>query len=223
MLHGEWPSRDFVDLGAPLTYAISAAAQAVFGERQLTEALLMAAAFGLGAVLTLRAGVVLTGSVVLGVAAALIEVLVYPRTYSYPKIVLYAAAAVAFLWYVEPSVSCAHRVSCRARRVCGAGAARSRALHRHRVGRGRRAVAHPSDRYRGGTVCRASWPPRCSSSCCRISSTCRRWTASSRTCSAGGVHGARSAAAASDARRSPSRTTHGCWPPSGSRRSLRSR
>ena len=31
MLHGEWPSRDFVDLGAPLTYAISAAAQAVFG------------------------------------------------------------------------------------------------------------------------------------------------------------------------------------------------
>jgi len=66
MLHGEWPSRDFVDLGAPLTYAVSAAAQAVFGERQLTEALLMAAAFGLGAVLTLRAGVALTRSSKLG-------------------------------------------------------------------------------------------------------------------------------------------------------------
>jgi len=26
MLYGEWPSRDFVDLGAPLSYAISAAA-----------------------------------------------------------------------------------------------------------------------------------------------------------------------------------------------------
>jgi hypothetical protein len=99
MLHGEWPSRDFVDLGAPLTYAVSAAAQAIFGERQLTEALLMASAFGLGAVLTLRAGVALTGSVVLGVAAALIEVLVYPRTYSYPKIVLYATTAVALLRY----------------------------------------------------------------------------------------------------------------------------
>ena len=99
MLHGEWPSRDFVDLGAPLTYAISAAAQALFGERQLTEALLMACAFGLGAVLTLRAGMLLTGSVILGVAAAVIELLVYPRTYSYPKMVLYAAAAVAFLWY----------------------------------------------------------------------------------------------------------------------------
>jgi hypothetical protein len=99
MLHGEWPSRDFVDLGAPLTYVISAAAQAVFGQRQLTEAMLMAFAFGLGAVLTVRAGVAMTGSVILGVAAAVIEVLVYPRTYSYPKIVLYAAAAVALVWY----------------------------------------------------------------------------------------------------------------------------
>ena len=101
MLHGEWPSRDFVDLGAPLTYAISAAAQAIFGQRQLTEALLMALAFGLGAVLTIRAGVALTGSVLLAMAAALIEVLVYPRTYGYPKIVLYAMAAVVLLWYAS--------------------------------------------------------------------------------------------------------------------------
>jgi hypothetical protein len=99
MLHGEWPSRDFVDLGAPLTYAVSAAAQAIFGQRQLTEALLMAVAFGVGAVLTLRAGMVLTGSAILGVAAALIEVLVYPRTYGYPKIVIYATAALTLLWY----------------------------------------------------------------------------------------------------------------------------
>jgi hypothetical protein len=99
MLHGEWPSKDFVDLGAPLTYAISAAAQAMFGQRQLTEALLMAVAFGLGAVLTLRAGVALTGSIGLGLAATFIAFLVFPRTYSYPKIVLYAAASVALLWY----------------------------------------------------------------------------------------------------------------------------
>jgi hypothetical protein len=123
MLHGEWPSRDFVDLGAPLTYAVSAAAQAIFGQRQITEALLMAIAFGLGAVLTLRAGVALTGSVILGVAAALIEVLVYPRTYSYPKIVLYALAAVAFLWYTNrPS---------RTRIVCLAALVVLAALVRH--------------------------------------------------------------------------------------------
>ena len=106
MLHGEWPSRDFVDLGAPLTYAISAAAQAVFGQRQLTEALLMATAFGLGAVLTLRAGVMLTGSIVLGLAAALIEVLVYPRTYSYPKIVLVCGGGGGLALVREEAVSC---------------------------------------------------------------------------------------------------------------------
>ena len=123
MLHGEWPSRDFVDLGAPLTYAISAAAQAVFGPRQLTEALLMAAAFGLGAVLTLRAGVMLTGSIVLGLAAALVEVLVFPRSYGYPKIVIYSAAAVVFLWYASrPS---------RPRIVCLAGLVALAALIRH--------------------------------------------------------------------------------------------
>ena len=123
MLHGEWPSRDFVDLGAPLTYAISAAAQAVFGQRQLTEAVLMAAAFGLGAVLTLRAGVMLTGSLVFGLVASLIEVLVFPRTYGYPKIVLYSAAAVALVWY-------ARRPS-RLRIVCLAGLVAIAALVRH--------------------------------------------------------------------------------------------
>ena len=123
MLHGEWPSRDFVDLGAPLNYAISAAAQAIFGQRQLTEALLMAVAFGVGAVLTLRAGVMLTGSIVFGLAAALIEVLVFPRSYGYPKIVLYSAAAVALLWYVNrPS---------RGRVVCLAGLVAVAALVRH--------------------------------------------------------------------------------------------
>jgi hypothetical protein len=150
MLHGEWPSRDFVDLGAPLTYAASAAAQAVFGQRQLTEALLMAAAFGIGAVLTLRAGVALTGSVILGVAAALIELLVYPRTYSYPKMVLYAASAVAFLWYSRrPSLT----------RIVGlAAVAACAALVRHDHGLyiGIASVVAvalspmPSDGYRGG-------------------------------------------------------------------------
>jgi hypothetical protein len=151
MLHGEWPSRDFVDLGAPLTYAISAAAQAIFGQRQLTEALLMAFAFGLGAVLTLRAGVALTGSIMLGVAAALIELLVYPRTYSYPKMVLYAIAAVSFLWYSSrPS---------HGRLVCLAALVACAALVRHDHGLyiGIAAVVAvalsplPSDRRRGAT------------------------------------------------------------------------
>jgi hypothetical protein len=99
MLHGAWPSRDFVDLGAPLTYSMSAAAQALFGQSQLTEAVLMALAFGVGAAVTLRAGVALTGSIVPGLVAAVIEVLIFPRTYSYPKMVIYATAAAAMIWY----------------------------------------------------------------------------------------------------------------------------
>ena len=149
MLHGEWPSRDFVDLGAPLTYAVSAAAQAIFGQRQITEALLMAVAFGLGAVLTVRAGVALTGSLILGVVAALIEVLVYPRTYSYPKIVLYAMAAVAFLWYSSrPSRA---RIICLAALIVAAGLVR----HDHGLYIGIAALVAvamspiPGDRYRG--------------------------------------------------------------------------
>jgi hypothetical protein len=99
MLHGGWPSRDFVDPGLPLTFAVSAAAQALFGEAYLTEAVLMSLAFGVAGVITLRAGVVLTGSILLGLAAALIEVLVFPRSYSYPKMLVYATAALALVWY----------------------------------------------------------------------------------------------------------------------------
>jgi len=106
MLFGAWPSRDFVDLGAPLTYAASALMQRLFGEGQLTEAVFMALSFGVAAALTLRAGVSLTGSMVLGIVAALIEVIVLPRSYSYPKMIIYAAAALTMLWYAErPSLT----------------------------------------------------------------------------------------------------------------------
>jgi hypothetical protein len=105
MLFGAWPSRDFVDLGAPLTYAVSAAAQRLFGQSQLTEAVLMAVSFGLAAALTLRAGVSLTGSILFGAIAMCLEVIVLPRSYSYPKMIIYAAAALTMLWYAHrPSV-----------------------------------------------------------------------------------------------------------------------
>src|SRR5687767_15231368 len=65
MLFGEWPTRDFVDLGAPLTYALSAMPQGLFGQGLLTEAVLTAVLFAIAAVLTLRAVVLLTGSVAL--------------------------------------------------------------------------------------------------------------------------------------------------------------
>ncbi|HKE86921.1 MAG TPA: hypothetical protein VKB50_24360 [Vicinamibacterales bacterium] len=101
MLHGALPSRDFVDHGQPLMFVVSAAAQRIFGEGQLTEAVLMSLAFGLAAMLTLRAGVRLTGSILLALFPVVIEVLIFPRTYSYSKMVIYASAALALLWYAE--------------------------------------------------------------------------------------------------------------------------
>ena len=99
MLFGEWPSRDFVDLGAPLTYALSAAAQELFGRGLLTEAVLTAILFAIAAVLTLRVVLALTGSVALGLAAAAVEELMFPRSYSDTKILVYAAASLALVRY----------------------------------------------------------------------------------------------------------------------------
>jgi hypothetical protein len=101
ILEGEWPTRGFVDLGAPLSYAISAGAQALLGRGMLAEALLVAAMFGLAAVVTLRAGVALTGSVLLALGAVAVEVLILPRSYSDTKMLVYSLAALALVGYAR--------------------------------------------------------------------------------------------------------------------------
>ena len=106
MLYGEWPTLDFVDLGAPLTYSLSAGAQVVIGRGMLAEAVLVAAMFAAAAVITLRAGVVLTGSVLLALAAVAIEVLILPRSYSDTKMLVYALAVLALAGYTRrPSMA----------------------------------------------------------------------------------------------------------------------
>ena len=90
MLFGDWPTRDWIDPGLPLMFAASAFAQKVFGSTLFAEAMLVSIAFGLGAAFTAAAVRRLTGSIRLAVFAALVEVAVVPRTYSYPKIVAYA-------------------------------------------------------------------------------------------------------------------------------------
>src|SRR5688572_12210902 len=91
ILLGEWPTRDFIDPGLPLTYVVSAGAQWLLGRTLLAEGLLVACAFGLAAVLTAAAARELTGSRVLALGAAILEVAIVPRTYGYPKILAYAA------------------------------------------------------------------------------------------------------------------------------------
>jgi hypothetical protein len=101
MLFGEWPTRDWIDPGLPLMFAASALAQKVFGPTLFAEALLIAAAFGAAAACTAAGGWRLTGSMALALLAALIEVAVFPRTYSYPKILAYAVAFLAYGWYLH--------------------------------------------------------------------------------------------------------------------------
>jgi hypothetical protein len=99
MLFGEWPTRDFLDFGAPLAYATSAAAQLVLGRNLFAEAVLTAAAFALAATLTVVAARRLSGSVTVAIVAALVEVAIFPRGYAYPKVLLYAAAPLLIWWY----------------------------------------------------------------------------------------------------------------------------
>ncbi len=98
---GDLPVRDFVDPGMPLMYLTSAAAWIVAGGSPGTELLLVALGFAIGAACTVVVVHRLTGSVLVAIGAAALEVLMAPRTYSYPKVLLYALAACAIVALVE--------------------------------------------------------------------------------------------------------------------------
>lgn len=106
ILLGAWPTRDFVDPGQPLMFGLSALAERVLGSTLFAEGVLVALAFGAGAAFTVAAVARLTGSVLLGLLAAAFEVAIFPRTYGYPKILIYAAAIWLFGRYVaRPSAA----------------------------------------------------------------------------------------------------------------------
>ena len=97
LLFGEWPSRDFVDHGAPLHFALSAVAQAVLGRGALAETLLTLTALALGVAITFRLVVRASGSIGVGLFAVLFQMMLGLRLYNYPKILVYALA-IGALW-----------------------------------------------------------------------------------------------------------------------------
>lgn len=103
MLFGDRPVRDFLDPGWPLTYLLSAAAWRAAGDAMVVEWTITATAFALGASFTVVAAHRLSGSIVIAVLVALFEVLIYPRTYAYPKILAYAAFAAVITAGGAPS------------------------------------------------------------------------------------------------------------------------
>lgn len=96
MLFGEWPTRDFIDIGRPLQIVASAVAQRLLGHNLFAEALLVSAAFGIAAALTASIVFTLTGSLLVSFSAVVVEVAAFPRTYSYPKLLVTAGG----LWLI---------------------------------------------------------------------------------------------------------------------------
>jgi hypothetical protein len=92
MLLGEWPVRDFVDPGAPLQYVISAVARWLFGDVAAPELLVVALGVAGGAAATVVCGTWLARSVFVATGVALLQILASPRSYSYPKMLLYGIA-----------------------------------------------------------------------------------------------------------------------------------
>lgn len=97
MLLGDRPIRDFSDPGWPLTYLVTAAGWLVAGHAMATEWTITAAGFAIGAACTVAAGVRLSGSLAIAVLVTVLEILIFPRSYSYPKVLMYGAGAWAIV------------------------------------------------------------------------------------------------------------------------------
>jgi hypothetical protein len=87
---GDVPFRDFNDPGWFLTDYLSAAAQGLGGYNLRSEALLTIGMLSLGTALTFLLARWASGSVAAALVAVVLQVIVEPRHYNYPKIVLYA-------------------------------------------------------------------------------------------------------------------------------------
>jgi hypothetical protein len=99
ILFGELPVRDFVDHGAPLSYYVGAAVQLVGGRGTFSELVFCVTVLALAATGTYALTARSSGSVALALAAAAVHILLEPRFYNYPKIIVYVAAIPA-VWAV---------------------------------------------------------------------------------------------------------------------------
>jgi hypothetical protein len=100
ILLGEIPGRDFVEPGMLLQFLISAAGQAV-APGPATEGIVTGAMLAVAAAATCVGVSWLTGSVAAGTLAGIFQVLVHPRLYSFPKILVPAVLLVLTLRYAR--------------------------------------------------------------------------------------------------------------------------
>ena len=98
---GAWPIRDFTDEGLPLAYLVSAAAWSLIKSPFLSEAIVVASGFATAAALSVAAAARLSGSFIAASIAVVAQLALYPRTYSYPKLLVQAVAVAVALWALE--------------------------------------------------------------------------------------------------------------------------
>lgn len=104
LLLGDLPGRDFVDPGMPLMYSLSALVQ-YFWPGPFSEVVLTSGMLALAAAATYALVAMMTRSWFWPIIAVFIEVALWPRLYSYPKVLVPALVLVAWWWYSsKPSV-----------------------------------------------------------------------------------------------------------------------
>lgn len=116
MLMGEWPTRDFVDVGTPLMYGTSAAAQVLLGHTLFAEAVLVTLAFGIASAAVVCAAWMVSRSLLTAIAASVLSIIAFPRSYGYPKLLLFATVPLLIWWWVR--VPTARRLVAIAGGVC---------------------------------------------------------------------------------------------------------
>src|SRR5258705_3784860 len=98
---GDWPVRDFLELGMPLTVMLSAFGQILFGHTLFAEALTMAGLLGLCTAILFLLSWRASGSIVIALIVALMQIAMAPRFYNFPKLLAYAIAIPALWWYLD--------------------------------------------------------------------------------------------------------------------------
>src|SRR5262245_12304688 len=97
ILFGDLPVRDFVDHGAPLYYYIAAAVQVLFVRGTLSELAFSTTVLALCAGMTFWIATLASGSMAAGLVGAAFHVLLEPRFYNYPTVLVYVVA-IPLLW-----------------------------------------------------------------------------------------------------------------------------
>src|SRR5471030_3227467 len=101
MLRGDHPIRDFVEPGMPLVDVLSVATQAIVGPTIFAESALTIGMLALSTALLFLLAARASGSIVLATIVAVLQILMAPRFYNYPKLIVYAIGIAAIWSYIE--------------------------------------------------------------------------------------------------------------------------